>query len=216
MSANKKMKRIVDASPEVKVVFKILKGSSRSSDYATFCLLVPESQASNILKALSDTGNRQFQWEVCEEEIFDAQSIPMDLAFPIRSIGKIPEDRTSETELIDWLIHGDAFFSKKYVVLDFMDGKDGPYDGYTEKKVFEITKKEHMGFYDAALEICDNSECDGDSIYLQGCDIMDRGQYLREYGGKGAQVVTDELLAEFEEDAREGDSAWADNYLRRY
>jgi len=75
MSANKKMKH---TSPEV-VVFKILKGSIDSSDYATFCLLVPDSQASDILEALSNTKNRQFQWEVCEEEIFDAQAIQFDL-----------------------------------------------------------------------------------------------------------------------------------------
>ena len=109
----------------------------------TFCLLLPaELQASNILEALNNTENRQL---VCEEEIFDAQSISMDLVFPIWSIWKIPEDKTSETELLDWLMHSDTVFSKKYVVLDFMDKKDGPDDGYTGKKVFEITKKEHMG-----------------------------------------------------------------------
>ena len=204
MSANKKMKH---TSPGA--VFKILKGSSKSSDYATFCLLVPESQASDILEALSSTKNRQFQWEVCEDEIFDVQSIPMDLAYPIRSIGKIPEDKTSESELLDWLMHGDSVFSKKYVILDFMDGKDGPDGDYTGKKVFEVTKKEHMGFCDAAREIYRNSGEDGDSVYLQNFDIIDRGQFVREYGTNNKETVTDELLEEFREAAREGDPEWA-------
>jgi hypothetical protein len=201
MSANKQMKHTSEA-----VLFKILQGSIKSSDYATFSLLVPESQVSDILEALGKTKNRQFQWTVCEEEIYDVQNIPTDLAYPIRSIGKIPEDKTSESELLDWLVHGDSFFSKKYVILDFMDEKDGG-DGYTGKKVFEITKKEHMGFCDAAIKLYENS--DG-YLYLQNVDIIDRGQYLRKFGGR-KEAVTDELLAQFEEDAREGAPSWADD-----
>ena len=128
----------------------------------------------------------------------------------IRSIGKIPEDKTSESELLDWLMHADLFFSKKYVILDFMDGKDGPHDGCTGKKIFEITKKEHMGFYDAARKLYEKSEGDGDMVYLQDCGIIDRGKSLRKFGAHSKEVVTDELLASFEEDALEGYSDWAD------
>jgi hypothetical protein len=103
-------------------------------------------------------------------------------------------------------VHGDSFFSKKYVILDFMD-EEGEGGGYTGKKVFEITKKEHMGFCDAAIKLYENS--DG-YLYLQNVDIIDRGQYLRKFGGR-KEAVTDELLAQFEEDAREGAPSWADD-----
>lgn len=51
----------------------------------------------------------------------DVLNIPSSLAVVLRSFETVPEDKKSEGELLDWLVHGDDYFSMKHVVLDFMD-----------------------------------------------------------------------------------------------
>lgn len=108
---SKKSKRDLDGQGEV--VFKILEGSVKTSDFATLCLLVPESKVSDVFEALDGAKHKMFQWLICQEKVLDIEKIPTPLAHPIRSIdGELPKDKT-ESELLDWLVHGESFFSKK-------------------------------------------------------------------------------------------------------
>ena len=99
-----------------------------------------------------------------------------------------------ESEILDWLIHGEDYFSVKYVVLYFVDEQDGE-DGYTAKVPFEITKKEHLVFFEYAKSLC--SICDSGLVYLSGCDLVDRPEFLKEYGE--SRRVDEDFLASVEE-----------------
>jgi hypothetical protein len=151
-----------------------------------------------------------FQWSICDEAVLDVEKIPTPLAHPIRSIdGELPKAK-SESEILEWLIHGESYFSKQYVVLNFMDGKDWPDGGYTRKVGFEINRKEHISFYEEAMKIYENSEEDGDMVYLQGIELLDRGQFLRGFGDRRYYVVDDDMLKSFREAAVSEDvGEWA-------
>lgn len=43
----------------------------------------------------------------------DVLNIPSSLAVVLRSFETVPEDKKSEGELLDWLVHGDDYFSMK-------------------------------------------------------------------------------------------------------
>lgn len=104
-----------DHSKETPATWKILLGVSENNDQAK--LLVPSDVAWPILEALKDgaKGDNFFDWSIEEDTVIrDIKTIPSSLALSIRtSVGKeevIPRNQT-ETELLDWLIHGDSHFS---------------------------------------------------------------------------------------------------------
>lgn len=120
-----------EESEEV-VTYNILEGSHKSSVYATLCLLVPESISSIVMKALEESESKMFDWSIVEDEVVtDIRNIPTALTHPIHSLDdadlqqflKSSSSKKSETELLDWLIHGESFFRKKYVVIKIVNGR---------------------------------------------------------------------------------------------
>jgi hypothetical protein len=171
--------------------------------------LVPESKISDVCDALNAASFKQFDWSISHDDpIQDIQIIPSSLAHPIRScIETLPSGKT-ETELLDFMIHGESFFTKQYVVLDFVDGKRG----YTGKAAFEITKKEHLDpFVKAIDKIMESSGPDGDMPYLDYCTCVDRGEFLSRYAAVSEHHVVDNAqLQQFQEDAESDDvGEWA-------
>jgi len=199
------------------VVYKLLKGSVDFSEYLTISLIVPQSQASFIFQALKRVQN-QYQWSICEDEITNVENILglFDVAFPIRTIQyeDIPTNR-SESELLDWLIHGESYFAKKYVV--FKCSKGSYRFDSTHERIFEITKKEHLKFTDVCKNIyytyneyIDEREIDrydDDTINIESCEIYDRGTFLRDFADnwREPEIVNDEKLRKFEEGIRHKD-----------
>ena len=195
-----------------------MKGSFKYSDYATFSLLIRESEISFILEALVEAAEEKlFDWSICEDEITSMQSILAASAagsLPIRSVqqGTIPTDK-SESELLDWLVHGESFFSKKYVILGFR------HHGDSRKVHFEISKEEYMPFYDACKTIFDNYKKNdryNEQIgYLDSCELVDRGTYLCGFSFRSKLfIVDDHILREFEVKASYDEVVgyWASNW----
>lgn len=198
-------KRSRTAENEDPKIFKILEGTLEISDYATFHLLVPENSIEDLAEALSKAESSLYVWTIGDEEITDIQNIPSNLAHPIRSIGEIPKDK-SESELLDWLIHGESFVPKKYVILTFVDGEDGEYSGDV---AYEIGNSEHFKKFVKALkeifDFCEEYEYDSMRTYLTGYNIIDRGQYRSRRDFRGYNVVNDFIVEAFEEMAKERD-----------
>jgi len=193
------------------MVFRILKGSALSSEYDAFCLLVPDDQGEFLCNALQSSKHRQHEWILCDEDIPEAHIpyIPADLAHPIRSIGEsIPNSSryTNESDLLDWLIHGESFFAKQYVVFEFEDscccGYDDDDDAQLSQQrvVFEVVDEKHLvPFLEASEIVCDKSW----NPPLTGPNLIDRGAFLHEFGGKIRPfVVSDKVLKDFEEGGR--------------
>ena len=137
------------------------------------------------------------------------------MAWIVRTLAAdIPTDKC-ESELLDWLIHGDSSFSKKYVVLHFMDRKDGD-DGYSGRVAFEIRRPKYMPFYDYCCTICSHSEPCGDNVYLEDCELIDRVSFLQRFNGLG-HVVDRKMLKRFKKDALDdetiGEWAWENRDL---
>ncbi len=183
------------------VIFKILEGNMKTSDYASLCLLVPEAVAEELAEALRKArSGGQFVWTIGDDEITDIQNIPAQIAHPIRSIGEIPSDKT-ESELLDWLMHGESYFSKKYVIVSC-----GNQSSNTEfNQVYEITEKEHLKkFTDALEDLLSTAEengfkvFDGSDMYLNGWYVIDRGNYLLKFHEGACNVVNDDLVECFE------------------
>ena len=196
-------------------IFKVLKGELESNEYARFCLLVKETDCPAILAALEGSKNKCFSWSVDEDQtVTDVQVIPTSLAHPIRTIGKIPKAAKTECELLDWLIHGESYVPKKYIVLEFMDGMLGPDDGNRRAVPFEVRQENHYArFLAASWKLCVDSEADGDLVYLSGVRELDRAMYLHEFGTSTTpRVVDDELVTVYEYDAAEEDPWWAHNH----
>ena len=168
-----------------------------------------EHRVADIAEALHNATNSLYVWNIRDEEITDIQNIPPSFAHPIRSIGKIPSDK-SESELLDWLIHGESFFSKKYAILTLVDVEFPRRHGNKWDEAFEIREKEHLKrVVDALDEIRIHSYNSENARYLIEYDVIDRGQYLRRFNS--CHVVDDDVVGTFEEKAnlREGFS-WRD------
>ena len=107
---------------------------------------------------------------------------------------------------MDWLIHGESFVPKKYVILTFVDGKDGD-DGYSGDVAYEIGNSEHFKIFFKALEeifsFCEGD--DGESVYLANYYTIDRGQYRSRRDFVKHEVVDDATVEAFEEMAKERD-----------
>ena len=193
-------------------IYRVLKGSYKYSDYSTFSLLVPEQDVSMLLETLEKAKHRLFDWSICEEEIKTVEAICMASSLgvlPIRSIEKesLPTEK-SESEFLDWLVHGDSFFSEKYVMWEYVEGTDN-----VRKYMFEIRKEAHLKrFYDACKIICKASDYTGRRSHrLTDCKLFDRGNFLCEIAVKPCEtslgvyeeiVVSDELLEFFEKFAQ--------------
>ncbi len=67
------------------VIFKILEGNMKASDYASPCLLVPEAVAEELAEALRKARSGQFVWTIGDDEITDIQNIPAQIAHPIQT-----------------------------------------------------------------------------------------------------------------------------------
>lgn len=185
------------------VIFKILEGNMRASDYASLCLLVPEAVVEELAEALRKARSGQFVWTIGEDEITDIQNIPAQIAHPIRSIGEIPSDKTDESELLDWLIHGESYFSKKYVVLSFHSGCRK-----NRVEVYEITKKEHLQKFTVAVNTISNKSHE-EYIQIVNWYVINRGTYLLKFHDEVAcKVVDDDLVECFERRVKEKKFWW--------
>lgn len=210
---NKKSRTAKNEDPKT---FKVLEGTLKSSDYAKFHLLVPENSVEELAEALSKAESSLYVWTIGDEEITDIQNIPSNFAHPIRSIGEIPKDK-SESELLDWLIHGESFFSKKYAILKFVDGKSGDESPYSGNVAYEIENSEHFKKFVKALEeIFDFSEEErydrGEEVYLDRYYIIDRGQYLGRHDFSDRRVVDDATVEAFEAMAKKRDPLCMHDY----
>lgn len=87
----------IEADP---IVFKILEGTLKASDYATLHLLVPEDSIEDLAETLRKAKQSQFVWTVGEEEITNIQNIPGTFANPIRSVRNIPKGKSSRNSWI--------------------------------------------------------------------------------------------------------------------
>ena len=171
----------------------------------------------------------------------DIQTLPSSMFQPIRTIaveelaefireGKADENQRGnkksedgnkkstktrkhwESEILDWLIHGEDYFSVKYVVLEFVH-QEGDYTSdirdYTSDKIlFQITKQEHSNFYAYAKslsKICNEV----DWVYLGICDLIDSERasflkhFMKECGDKLRVVTVDENIFANVHDAAE-------------
>lgn len=189
---------------EQPIIFKILEGALKASDYATTTLLVPDDTVEDLLNALRGAEASLFVWTVGDEEITDIQNIPNKFAHPIRSIGEIPKGK-AESELLDWLIHGDSFFSKKYVILKVKSGSRSDCS-YCEEYALEVRKKDHLdrvaGAWNTIWDLFLYYD-DDENDHLDDVSVIDRGQYLRKFDG--CVVVDEDLVGKFEKMAESKD-----------
>jgi len=204
------------------VEFRILVGSMNCSDYAQTSFLVPSERIEELCEALQNAEPSFYNWTIDEDTILtDVQNTPASLGPLVRSFDKIPTDK-SESELLDWLVHGDDYFSYKYVVLTFRlyDLVDNCYvDPSPLKRVaFEINRKEYYtpfvgfcnGIFDHDCGALDDPYRSSPSWSVDDYQTIDRGEFLKEFGGQG-HVVDDDLLELFEQDlSEEGNEYWAD------
>ena len=213
--ADKKKQRLRKKEQEVNdeeeggpmIRFNILEGASKISDYAKLCLLVPESKISDILKLLVESKDKMFDWTIVEDEVItDIRNLPPVFGHPIRSLREheeLPKDKT-ETELLNWLIHGESFYSNKYAIVTFCD-RDKDFNGNV---VFEVTKEDlEEPFVDAIWEICSNNcefEVPRGNTYLKDLKFLDRSQYLCYCSVREIKIEeTDEIWDDEEESDEE-------------
>ena len=193
--ADKKKQRLRKTEQEVNdeeeegpmIRFNILEGSSKISDYAKLCLLVPESKISDILKMLVESKDKMFDWTIVEDEVItDIRNLPTAFSHPIRSLREyeeLPKDKT-ETELLNWLIHGESFFSKKYAIVTFCKryyDYHGVRNDFNGDVVFEVTKEDlEEPFFDAIGAIFQANRIGRDygNTYLDALKFLDHSQYL--------------------------------------
>lgn len=81
---------------------------------------------------------------------------------------------------MDWLIHGESFFSKKYVIMKFVHPKDG-YDRGSGEFAHEVRKEEHMKKLVDALDKIEKFSENIGWAYFEGYRVIDCGLYLREF-----------------------------------
>ena len=183
---NKQEKQLWDEDEEGPIIrYNILEGSMKCSDFATFCLLVPESKISDVLKGLQDSKSRMFDWTIVEDEVItDIRNIPAELTHPIRSLSEkdqLPKNKT-ETQLLNWLIHGESFYMKKYAIVTFLDPIFPRNNGDV---VFEVSTEDlEKPFHDAIRKIYEKNrdQVRKENSKLNGFRFIDRERYLREYG----------------------------------
>jgi len=207
------------------VEFRILVGSMNCSDYAQTSFLVPSERIEELCKALQNAEKSLYNWTIDEDTVLtDVQNTPASLAPLVRSFDEIPTDNKSESELLDWLVHGDDYFSYKYVVLTFRlyDLVDNCYvDPSPLKRVaFEINRKEYYkpfldscetihAFYSGGL---DDPEHSSQLWCVDEYDTLDRGEFLKEFGGQGHIVDENlfELFGQGVDICRERNVYWAE------
>ena len=203
------------------VEYKILTGESNTCKYGYLNLLVPSDDVRELFEALTNAECRCFQWSIDEDEtITDIRHIPSSFALPVRTLpDTYPKDKT-EGELLDLVIHGESYFSKKYVILSFMCEAHNWYDTVIEmemgKAVFEISKKEYLPFYEYCKKLYDHSKRDPEVAYLDGCDLVDEATYqMKELSCNHctSYIVDDELMGRFKKYSEDKDIGdWANNY----
>ena len=105
---------------------------------------------------------------------------------------------------MDWLIHGESFFSKKYVILKVAHRRAED-SSYCAEYALEVRKKEHLDRVIGAWESIGGSfsMANAEFDYLDDVCVIDRGQYLRKFDG--CEVVDEDLVGKFEKIA-ESDS----------
>lgn len=190
--------------------YKVLEGRSTISDYDSFCLLVPQSRSHDILEALQAATNPCHEWELADQDISAelVPSIPAGCAHLLETIPEtVPQDKC-EGDLLNWLVSGGTLFEKQYLVLRFVDGKDGD-DGYGGKIVIEIYKEQHLQLVKLAQDIAASSYEDGDSVFLDCVSTWDRATFLSKYCGKEADMISNgDMVKDFKELLQKKD----DNY----
>ena len=199
---NKQQKQLWDEDKEGPIIrYNILEGSMEFSDFATFCLLVPESKISDVLKALQDSKEKMFDWTIVEDEVItDIRNIPAELTHPIRSLGEndeMPQGKT-ETQLLNWLIHGESFFVKKYVIVTFSGHR------WNRDAMFDVSTEDlEKPFYDAINKIYEESQNVRFGVKLSAIKFIDRGQYLYEYAfgrqKRCVHIVDEEFIKSLQE-----------------
>ena len=149
-----KVKRSTEEGP----LYSIAEGSLSFSDYGHFCLLVLEPQAQVVLTPLEGSSGKLFSWSISDETIRDVQNIPTAFGHLIRTTNS--DDILAEasvSELLDWLVHGDSFFSKRYVLISILDGTRRRYEEWSDRGgdiAFEISEEKHLTpFLEAAKVI---------------------------------------------------------------
>ena len=116
-----------------------------------------------------------------------------------------------EAELLEWLIHGEEFWSTKYVVLSFFDERTG----ITARVPFEISQMDHAIFFEYAKSLC-NIGRDEDEIglVLQDYDWLDRRALVEEFGEtpRGLTKVNENFLNDVKKAIDNEDAKWAENW----
>ena len=212
---------IIDDTGDTTVEYTILIGEAKKCKYGSMNLLVPSDDVTKLLEALTNADCGYFEWSIDEDEtITDIRYIPSSVALPVRTLpDTYPKDKT-EGELLDLVIHGESYFSKKYVILSFMCEAHNWYDTVIEmemgKAVFEISKKEYLPFYEYCKKLYDHSKRDPEVAYLDGCDLVDEATYqMKELPSNNCTncLVDNDLMGRFKahsEDKYIGE--WADDY----
>lgn len=79
---------------------------------------------------------------------------------------------------------------------------------------FEITNEKHMKCYDYARTIYRVLDEYETHVYLQGCDVVDPTEFLKEFGRFiDPKIVDYELLESLKNSAQEKNVDWATDYI---